>query len=788
MNVVPGAEALALPIVAEAGDVTLTLKFDMFARETTWEITSGRLVVRTGGPYLHASDGSTRNIPMNLAPGSYELTVSDSWGDGMCCRWGEGSVSLTWPDGNWTSGRTFTGNQISKAFKIADNGGGGRPENRSAGPDLDRDGTVDELDDDIDGDGIRNRGDSDTLNDYEPVTVMYQGNGNPYFEIRKTGDAFIGSSPEIASGDRVWLRKDQPYYCYLRDSQGGARITVTLGKYSVFVPLVDKKISRTDPLPGHATTRGAWINLSPVTVTWQPKAEAEGRDIEDWVVPDDYSNLITSTDPQYLSGLRYFPGGTLDDQSRVFTNVNVRISVPFFAGGRMRLKAFDVDDPTPIPDVDDDNRGFDNRVHGILSLYDANFTGRVWWGEKIYQNFGNRWIIVDLDEDGEALVELRTHKFPGNNYRVIAHPDEILNEGFRAFGLDDGYYYVGPNDKPLRGLRHGGISRTLTIWRKLHLEYDSMALSNLWLRQAVYTKVEKASFHTPAPNRNELFCSRSLPLPENYFGHGFVNLLDGTTWGQPRMIWRSDPFKRRYVYFRDPMEFNRELEGKWIRIAEDDDTFMSYHNLPPTLPMNHNSDWLTEKMAPEFALAYIQLIDLNAEGHNPNQLIPFKLHWHPRTFWGYYPFDDDQDVTNRSSFWAHTVVFAYQPTEDEDKDPDNERETRGLTVTGPRIDAHSMIFMETIRDNLFSQDNFIWAMNRENYEQGIETRRQHYFNTIPGVTAHEIAHGPSRGARSDHDEGGLMGDWNNTGLRGLDFSAKTIKRFRSAHSWEEAQD
>ena len=606
MNVVPGAEALALPIVAEAGDVTLTLKFDMFARETTWEITSGRLVVRTGGPYLHASDGSTRNIPMNLAPGSYELTVSDSWGDGMCCRWGEGSVSLTWPDGNWTSGRTFTGNQISKAFKIADNGGGGRPENRPAESDLDGDGTVDELDDDIDGDGIRNWGDSDTLNDYEPVTVMYQGNGNPYFEIRKTGDAFIGSSPEIASGDRVWLRKDQPYYCYLRDSQGGARITVTLGKYSVFVPLVDKKISRTDPLPGHATTRGAWINLSPVTVTWQPKAEAEGRDIEDWVVPDDYSNLITSTDPQYLSGLRYFPGGTLDDQSRVFTNVNVRISVPFFAGGRMRLKAFDVDDPTPIPGVDDDNRGFDNRVPGILSQYDANFTGRVWWGEKIYQNFGNRWIIVELDEDGEALVQLTTHKFPGNNYRVIAHPDEILNEGFRTFGLDDGYYYVGPNDKPLRGLRHGGISRTLTIWRKLHLEYDSMTAYTdavYWRWQTRYGDVAKVA---DTLYRKTFGCSNTFfRLPTNYFGHGDVWVYDGTSWGEPWMIWRSYPSYGWYVCFREPLNAGRrDLQGKPMRIGEDDNKFLAYHNLPLPLPMNQKADWLTEQMAPEFALAY----------------------------------------------------------------------------------------------------------------------------------------------------------------------------------------
>ena len=375
---------------------------------------------------------------MNLAPGSYNLTVSDSWGDGMCCRWGEGSVSLTWPDGNWTSGRTFTGNQISKAFKIADNGGGGRPENRPAGSDFDGDGTVDEHDLDMDGDGIPNWRDSDTLEHYEPVYVMYQGNGDPSFELRRTGDTFIGSSPEILSGDRLWLRKDQAYYCSLSDSQGGARITVILAEYPVFVPIVDNEISHTSPLIGNATTRGATINLSPVTVTWR----STNREIEDWAVPDDYSDLITSTDPDYLGGLRYFPGGTLEDQQRFSNTVNVMVQVPFFFGGRIRIKAFDVDDPTPIAGVDDDLRGDDN----LNRAWIGNFTGNVSWGKKIYQNRLDRSIVVELDEFwATAIVEFQTSIQPGNNYRVVAYPEGVDNHALHVSSPRDPYY-VGPDD------------------------------------------------------------------------------------------------------------------------------------------------------------------------------------------------------------------------------------------------------------------------------------------------------------------------------------------------------
>ena len=715
---------------------------------------------------------------MNLPPGSYELTVSDSWGDGMCCRWGEGSVSLTWPDGNWTSGRTFTGNQISKAFKIADNGGGGPPENHPAGPDLDRDGTVDELDDDIDGDGIRNWGDSDTLNDYEPVTVMYQGNGNPYFEIRKTGDALIGSSPEIASGDRVWLRKDQAYYCYLSDSQGGARITVIFGKYSVFVPIVDNEISHTSPLIGNATTRGAWINLSPVTVTWQ----SINREIEDWAVPDDYSDLITSTDPDYLGGLRYFPGGTLEDQQRFSNTVNVMVEVPFLYGHKIRIKAFDVDDPTPIPGVNDDIHGDDNRS------WIGNFTGNVSLGKKIYHNWFDQSIIVELDEfSGTAIAEFQTSIQPGNNYRVVAYPVWIDNLALHVSGPVDAFY-VGPDDDRRPALRHGGISRTLTIWRKLHLEYDSMTAypeALYWSAQTGYGKVANVS---DTPDRTTLSCNALFSnLPVDYFGNGDVWVLNDGSWRQPWLIWRSIPASGRYVCFREPLNaVTQGLQGKWMRIGEDDNKFLAYHNLPLPLPMNQKADWLTEQMAPEFALAYIQLIDLNAAGFNPNQLIPFSLRWHPGFLW-WYPFDDSKDVTNRSSFWAHTVVFAYEPETYEDGDPDYESELRGVNLKGWSIKPHSIIFMEPIRDTVFN-DGFLLGANREDYDQRIETRRQNYWKTTIGVTAHEIGHGPSKGESDDHDEGGLMAVWWDVELLERDFSAQTIKRFRSAHSWEEAQD
>ena len=66
------------------GDLTLTITFDNFPEETSWEITDdGANVVASGGPYGAEPDGSTLDIPISLGAGNYTFTMFDSWGDGI---------------------------------------------------------------------------------------------------------------------------------------------------------------------------------------------------------------------------------------------------------------------------------------------------------------------------------------------------------------------------------------------------------------------------------------------------------------------------------------------------------------------------------------------------------------------------------------------------------------------------------------------------------------------------------------------------------------------------------
>ncbi len=80
--------------LCELNQVKLTLKLDQYPGETDWEVLdASSAVVASGGPYATAN--ATVNKEMCLADGNYTLIIYDSYGDGFCCAYGNGSYSLT---------------------------------------------------------------------------------------------------------------------------------------------------------------------------------------------------------------------------------------------------------------------------------------------------------------------------------------------------------------------------------------------------------------------------------------------------------------------------------------------------------------------------------------------------------------------------------------------------------------------------------------------------------------------------------------------------------------------
>ncbi|MDA8695499.1 hypothetical protein N9L83_00960 [Flavobacteriales bacterium] len=84
----------------ETFDFTFELVLDDYGSETTWELRRLGNVVYSGGPYEDDEEGTVVTIPLCLEEGCYILQVDDSYGDGMCCEFGEGSFSVLDPEGD----------------------------------------------------------------------------------------------------------------------------------------------------------------------------------------------------------------------------------------------------------------------------------------------------------------------------------------------------------------------------------------------------------------------------------------------------------------------------------------------------------------------------------------------------------------------------------------------------------------------------------------------------------------------------------------------------------------
>lgn len=86
---------------ATCTNIVLSITFDNYPEETSWQITDAAgSVVASGGPYGSQADGSTVNLTGCFPDGCYTLSMLDRYGDGMCCTYGNGSYSLKDSNGN----------------------------------------------------------------------------------------------------------------------------------------------------------------------------------------------------------------------------------------------------------------------------------------------------------------------------------------------------------------------------------------------------------------------------------------------------------------------------------------------------------------------------------------------------------------------------------------------------------------------------------------------------------------------------------------------------------------
>ena len=71
------------------------LTLDDYGSETTWELVDdNNNTLASGGPYANNIAGTVKTETLTMANGCYTLIVDDSYGDGICCTYGNGSFEL----------------------------------------------------------------------------------------------------------------------------------------------------------------------------------------------------------------------------------------------------------------------------------------------------------------------------------------------------------------------------------------------------------------------------------------------------------------------------------------------------------------------------------------------------------------------------------------------------------------------------------------------------------------------------------------------------------------------
>jgi hypothetical protein len=97
-------------------EIALEIVLDAYGIETTWEIrdTSGELQY-SGGPYPNSTNGTAINESLCLKEGCYVFEIRDTYGDGICCDYGDGYYALTDTSGLLlaTGGEYGTGEEVN---------------------------------------------------------------------------------------------------------------------------------------------------------------------------------------------------------------------------------------------------------------------------------------------------------------------------------------------------------------------------------------------------------------------------------------------------------------------------------------------------------------------------------------------------------------------------------------------------------------------------------------------------------------------------------------------------
>ncbi|SEP55884.1 S8 family serine peptidase [Neolewinella agarilytica] len=117
-----GPTCPSCPTGCNGTEVVLSITMDNYPEETSWTLTNDAgQTVASGGTYGSIPDGGNYTETICLVDDCYTFTINDTYGDGICCSYGNGSYSLTQGGTTLASGGSF-GSSEATDFCIGGSG------------------------------------------------------------------------------------------------------------------------------------------------------------------------------------------------------------------------------------------------------------------------------------------------------------------------------------------------------------------------------------------------------------------------------------------------------------------------------------------------------------------------------------------------------------------------------------------------------------------------------------------------------------------------------------------
>ena len=172
---------------------SVTIVTDYYPGETRWTLVNDAngSTVASGGPY--ATRNTTYTEDLCLEDGCYTFTITDSYGDGICCNYGNGSYTVNVGGTDIANGGRFT-RRDTDSFCLGTNGGGG---GNGGGDD----------------DGGDDAGDGDGGSDPDACAVLDFTDNPPstHGGNQDRGTVTVEAANTIKLSGNAWKKIDLPY-------------------------------------------------------------------------------------------------------------------------------------------------------------------------------------------------------------------------------------------------------------------------------------------------------------------------------------------------------------------------------------------------------------------------------------------------------------------------------------------------------------------------------------------------------------------------------------------------